>query len=108
MNHAFLPRVATARLPDNYQRAKAAMMACLKAAPAEFYAKYEAAKAALQECAAVDECANWPTMAALGSYARQSQDKSLERLARRVQARLRDVTYTTPPSDTASRGGGIA
>jgi len=66
MNHALLPPIATAALPE----------------------KYEAAKAALQACASVDECKTWADKAAaLGSYARQSNDKELEDAAMRIRAR---------------------
>ena len=89
MNHSLLPAIGTARLPENFTRAKTAMSACLKATSAEFPAKYEAAKVALRECDSVDECASWPDkLAALASYARQSNDKSLERMALRIMARL--------------------
>lgn len=92
MNHALLPNVATARLPGNFKRAKAAMLVCLKSEPSDFPAKYLEAQTALQECASVDECAAWPDkMAAMASYARQSGDKSLESLARRIRARLSDL-----------------
>jgi hypothetical protein len=49
---------------------------------------YEAAKAALAQCADVDECASWANKAAaLASYARQSKDETLEKHAMRVRAR---------------------
>jgi hypothetical protein len=51
-------------------------------------AKYEAAKAALAECASVDECSSWAKKAAaMASYARQAEDKSLEYFATRIRAR---------------------
>src|SRR3990172_4366887 len=50
--------------------------------------KYEAAKTALAECARVDECSTWAKKAAaLASYARQSNDDSLEKMAMRIRAR---------------------
>jgi hypothetical protein len=50
--------------------------------------RYEAAKFALQECASVDECKDWSDKAAaLGSYARQSKDQELERMAQRIRLR---------------------
>lgn len=49
---------------------------------------YEAARAALAQCSAVDECNDWADKAAaLASYARQSQDDQLERMAQRIRAR---------------------
>lgn len=50
--------------------------------------KYEAAKTALAECEAVDECRSWAKKAAaLASYARQAKDDSLEKMATRIRAR---------------------
>lgn len=49
---------------------------------------YEAAKTALAECSAVDECKDWADKAAaLASYAKQSNDDTLEKLAMRIRAR---------------------
>lgn len=49
---------------------------------------YEAARIALAECSAVDECKDWADKAAaLASYARQSEDDQLERMAQRIRAR---------------------
>jgi len=49
---------------------------------------YQAARVALSECSAVDECKDWADKAAaLASYARQSEDKELERMAHRIRAR---------------------
>lgn len=49
---------------------------------------YEAAKQALAQCSAVDECKDWADKAAaLASYAKQSQDDQLERMAQRIRAR---------------------
>lgn len=49
---------------------------------------YEAARTALAECSEVDECKDWADKAAaLASYARQSQDDQLERMAQRIRAR---------------------
>lgn len=49
---------------------------------------YQAAQLALQECSQVDECKDWADKAAaLASYARQSQDDQLERMAQRIRAR---------------------
>lgn len=49
---------------------------------------YEEARQALAECSRVDECKDWSDKAkALASYARQSDDESLEKLAVRIRAR---------------------
>lgn len=49
---------------------------------------YQAAKAAIRQCASVDECKEWADKAAaLASYAKQSQDDQLEQMARRIRAR---------------------
>ena len=66
MDHSQLPSVATAALP----------------------ARYEAAKIALAECGKIDECKDWGDKAkALASYAKQSQDKEMEKTAMRIRAR---------------------
>jgi hypothetical protein len=66
MNHALLPAVGSARLPE----------------------KYEAARTALANCDRVDECKNWADKSQeLASYARQSQNKDLENMAMRIRAR---------------------
>lgn len=49
---------------------------------------YEAARTALAECQAIDECKDWADKAAaLASYARQSEDFELEKMAVRIRAR---------------------
>jgi len=66
LNHDDLPSVANAQLP----------------------ASYENAKTALANCSSMDECKDWADKAkALASYARQSQDESLRKMAIRIQAR---------------------
>lgn len=61
-----LPAIATAKLPGAYERAKAS----------------------LENCAHVDECADWANKAeAIASYARQSRDESLLQTATRIKAR---------------------
>lgn len=66
MNHTHLPSVASAQLP----------------------ARYEAAKTAIAECFQIDECKDWSDKAqALASYARQSEDKEMEKHAMRIRAR---------------------
>lgn len=55
---------------------------------AKLPATYEAAKHALSECSRIDECQNWADKAeALASYAKQSKDESLRKMADRIQAR---------------------
>ena len=66
MNHALLPPKQGASLP----------------------AKYEAAKLALKECNQIDECKDWGDKAqALASYAKQADDKEMEKTAQRIRAR---------------------
>lgn len=49
---------------------------------------YERAAKALAECSRIDECRDWANKAeALASYARQSKDDSLRKMADRIQAR---------------------
>jgi hypothetical protein len=49
---------------------------------------YQAAQRALSECSQIDECKDWADKAAaLASYARQSEDDELERMAQRIRAR---------------------
>lgn len=49
---------------------------------------YEAARAALEQCSAVDECKDWADKAAaLASYAKQAEDDQLETMAQRIRAR---------------------
>lgn len=65
-NHLQLPSIADAQLP----------------------ATYEHAKTALAECSSIDECKDWSDKAAaLASYAKQSKDDSLRKMAERIQAR---------------------
>lgn len=65
-NHALLPSVSNAQLP----------------------ATYENAKTALAECSSIDECKSWSDKAAaLASYARQSKDDTMRKMAERIQAR---------------------
>ena len=49
---------------------------------------YEMARAALAECQNIDECKDWADRAAaLASYAKQSQDETLMKMASRIKAR---------------------
>ena len=55
---------------------------------AQLPVKYVAARTALTECSKMDECQNWADKAkALASYAKQSDDQGLRKLATRIQAR---------------------
>ncbi len=66
MDHSLLPSIRAATLPE----------------------KYQAAKLALSECSRIDECKDWSDKAAaMASYAKQSQDKTLEHTAMRIRAR---------------------
>ncbi len=61
-----LPDISSARLPANY----------------------EAASRAIAECSRIDECQTWADKAeAMASYAKQSKDDSLRKMADRIQAR---------------------
>jgi hypothetical protein len=49
---------------------------------------YEQAKTALAQCSRIDECQEWANKAeALASYARQADDETLFRFAKRIQGR---------------------
>lgn len=49
---------------------------------------YEAARSALAQCQAIDECKDWADKAAaLASYAKQADDLELEKMAARIRAR---------------------
>lgn len=49
---------------------------------------YQAAQSALAQCSQIDECKDWADKAAaLASYAKQSDDHELERMAQRIRAR---------------------
>lgn len=51
-------------------------------------ATYENARTALAQCQAIDECKDWADKAAaLASYARQSEDLEMEKMAQRIRAR---------------------
>ncbi len=66
LDHSTLPVIATAELP----------------------VRYVAAKAAIAECERIDECKDWADkMAALASYAKQSDDESLYKAAVRIRSR---------------------
>lgn len=66
IDHSTLPSISNAQLPVTYERAKTA----------------------LAECSQIDECKEWADKAsALASYARQSKDDSLRKMAERIKAR---------------------
>jgi len=66
IDHAQLPSIANASLPQSYEQAKTA----------------------LAECSTMDECKDWADKAAaLASYAKMSKDDSLRKMAERIQAR---------------------
>jgi hypothetical protein len=92
---ATLPTISDARLPDTYQHAVTA----------------------LEHATAIDECQSWADKAmALASYARQSRDDRLHRMAIRIQARATrrcgELLATVPrnpggsPTHKATRAGG--
>ncbi|MFP4895780.1 hypothetical protein [Paraburkholderia sp. EG304] len=90
---ATLPAISDARLPDTYQ----------------------SAVMALEKATAIDECQAWADKAmALASYARQSRDDRLQKMAVRIQARATrrcgELLATVPPatgtrSDIEPRAG---
>jgi hypothetical protein len=91
MDHSLLPSIHNASLP----------------------ATYEAAKMAIMECNRVDECKDWgDKMAALASYARQSKDEEMEKMALRIRARairrcgelLKEVEKMQPKESGAMKG----
>jgi hypothetical protein len=66
LDHSTLPDIASAKLPASYQQAKTA----------------------IAECWRIDEVKNWSDQAAaLATYARMSEDETLEKMAMRVRAR---------------------
>ncbi|MDP8986283.1 MAG: hypothetical protein M3N97_14855 [Pseudomonadota bacterium] len=72
--------------------------------------RYEAARAAIAECARVDECKSWADKAAaLAAYARQAKDDSLAVYARRIQARAMrragELLKLVPRADVTTRFG---
>lgn len=68
---------------------------------------YERAKTALAECEQVDECKDWSDKAqALASYAKQADDDSLFKMARRIQARaVRRAGQLLEQFQTTPNGG---
>ncbi|MDR3484630.1 MAG: hypothetical protein P4M05_06940 [Bradyrhizobium sp.] len=75
--------IATARLPDGYLRARAALRTCARKFTPENFAK---AAVALVDAEKVDEVAAWPDeMEQLATYARLCDDDELRRLADRVE-----------------------
>ena len=76
-------------------------------ADAPLPARYEAAKHALVACDALDECKTWvDKMEAMRSYARQSEDEQLEKMAMRIKARaIRRCGQLLAAWQTARQGG---
>jgi hypothetical protein len=73
---------------------------------AQLPANYEAAKLALLECSRVDECQDWADkMAAMASYARQSEDEELGKMCRRIQARALERCGELLKAIPAASGG---
>jgi len=71
-----------------YKEGKMNLPANISVSRASLPRTYQAAQAALAECSQVDECKDWADKAAaLASYARQSEDQELERMAQRIRAR---------------------
>jgi hypothetical protein len=69
-------------------RAEAGEIIPAAAARARLPGNYEAAKAALAACEDIDECKDWADKAAaLASYSRQANDRDLFAKANRIQAR---------------------
>ncbi len=68
---------------------------------------YQAARQALTECSSIDECKDWADKAqALGSYARQSNDDTLHKLADRIKARaVRRCGQLMEQFQTGPKGG---
>jgi hypothetical protein len=68
--------------------ASSTALAFLNAPNARLPAVYERACLAMSECSRLDECQGWADKAeCLSSYARQSNDDSLRKMADRIQAR---------------------
>ena len=74
---------------------------------AKLPSRYHAAKAALRDCTAVDECMEWADKAsALASYAKQAHDDELEKMAKRIRARaLRRAGELLKQIDRPAQGG---
>ncbi len=68
---------------------------------------YEQAKAALANCASIDECQTWANKAeALASYAKQADDDTLRKQADRIQARaIRRCGELLKTFNTGPQGG---
>jgi hypothetical protein len=71
-------------------------------------ATYEAARSALAQCQAIDECKEWADKAAaLASYARQSEDLELEKMAIRIRDRATrragELLKQIPPGKTGPK-----
>jgi hypothetical protein len=101
---AKLAREANAPAPQETVRALPANLP--DPSTAQLPANYEAAKLALLECSRVDECQDWADkMAAMASYARQSEDTEMEKMCRRIQARALERCGELLKSIPAAKGG---
>lgn len=83
----------------------------IPASRAALPAAYEAARTALAECSRIDECKTWADKAAaLASYAKQADDKSLENHATRIRARAisrcGELLQQIEAAKGGDRGGG--
>ncbi len=77
-----LPTIANARLPETYERAKAALIQCQR----------------------IDECRKWTNKAhALAAYARMAKDDALFKMAVRIQARAIGRAETLASGDNQTR-----
>jgi len=86
-------------------------------AHAKLPATYDGAKAALEKCSRIDECAEWANKAeALASYAKQAEDAELQKMAERIRARairrcgelLRAIKRPEQGGRPTKNGGGSA
>jgi hypothetical protein len=79
----------------------------IRVSDARLPATYEQAKAALAQCSRIDECQEWANKAeALASYARQADDETLFRLAKRIQGRaVRRCGELLKAFNTGANGG---
>jgi hypothetical protein len=76
-------------------------------AAAKLPAAYESAKTALATCARLDECRDWANrMEAIASYAKQSEDESLQRMAEAIRARAIRRCGELLSEIRAAQGGG--
>jgi len=91
-------------------------VAPISAAQAKLPQTYANAKTALYNCVSVDECQSWADKAAaLASYAKQSQDEELMKMATRIKARairragelLKQIQPAKNQHDASARAGAL-